>query len=126
MRTFQVLMLTLCVVGGLHLLLQAPSFFMPDRWDPAVGRQFDATASRLLGGGLLAMAAMALIFLRHHFYAEVRRLPSSSVQKWYFALAVLAICLITLAFNLAEQVQNPDRPPLPAPSGRPSADGPDT
>ncbi|MBR0566501.1 hypothetical protein J5J83_10275 [Azoarcus sp. L1K30] len=126
MRTFQVLMLTLCVVGGLHLLLQAPGFFMPDRWDPAVGRQFDAIASRLLGCGLLAMAAMALIFLRHHFYADVRRLPSSSVQKWYFALVVLAVGLITLAFNVAEQVPNPDRPALPAPSSRQAANGPDT
>ncbi|AWI79943.1 hypothetical protein CEW87_11555 [Parazoarcus communis] len=111
MRTFQVLMLTLCLVGGLHLLLQAPEFFLPDRWDPAFGRQFDATASRVLGGGLLAMAAMALIFLRHHFYAEVRRLPGAAMQKIYFGLVLMALGLITLAFNLADLVPNPDRAP---------------
>lgn len=103
-------MLTLCLVGGLHLMLQAPAFFLPDRWDPAFGRQFDGTAARVLGAGLLAMAAMALIFLRHHFYAEVRRLPGRTMQKVYFGLVVLALSLFTLAFNLAEQVPNPDRP----------------
>jgi hypothetical protein len=111
MRTFQVLMLTLCLVGGLHLVLQAPAFFLPDRWDPAFGRQFDADASRVLGCGLLAMAAMALIFLRHHFYAEVRRFPGPTMQKIYFGLVVMTLGLITLAFNLADLVPNPDRPP---------------
>jgi hypothetical protein len=111
MRTFQVLMLTLCLVGGLHLVLQAPAFFLPDRWDPAFGRQFDADASRVLGCGLLAMAAMALIFLRHHFYAEVRRFPGPTMQKIYFGLVIMALGLITLAFNLADLVPNPDRPP---------------
>ena len=58
MRSLQVVMLTLCLIGGLYLLTQAPGFFMPDRWDPSIGRQFSPAASRLLGAALLAMAAM--------------------------------------------------------------------
>lgn len=111
MRTFQVLMLTLCLVGGLHLVLQAPEFFMPARGDPALGRQFDALASRMLGGGLLATAALALIFLRHHYYSLERHLPGRRVQRLYFALVVLALALITLAFNLAEPGPNPEHAP---------------
>lgn len=109
MRSFQVLMFMLCLVGGLHLLLQAPEFFMPDRGDPARGRLFDATAARVLGSGLLAMAALALIFLRHHYYSVARHLPGARMQRVYFGLVVLALGLITLAFNLAEPGPDPDR-----------------
>lgn len=111
MRTFQVLMLTLCLVGGLHLMLQAPEFFMPDRGDPVFGRQFNATASRILGAGLLAMAALALIFLRHHYYSVERHLPGQRMQRVYFGLVVLALGLISLAFNLAEPGPDPERAP---------------
>ena len=58
MRSLQVVMLTLCLLGGLYLLTQAPGFFMPGRWDPSIGHQFGPAASRLLGAGLLAMAAV--------------------------------------------------------------------
>ncbi|MDO9599858.1 MAG: hypothetical protein Q7J47_19255 [Azoarcus sp.] len=111
MRTFQVLMLTLCLVGGLHLVLEAPEFFMPDRSDPVFGRQFGATASRILGAGLLAMAALALIFLRHHYYSVERHLPGQRMQRVYFGLVVLALGLISLAFNLAEPGPDPARTP---------------
>ena len=40
MRSLQVVMLTLCLVGGLYLFTETPSFFMPERWDPSIGRQF--------------------------------------------------------------------------------------
>jgi len=117
MRTFQVMMLTLCLLGGAYLLLHAPVFFMPDRWDPSVGREFSPLASRVLGGGLLSMAALALIFLRHHYYSATRRLPGPAMQRVYFGLVMLAITLVTLAFNLAEPQPNPEhRGSRPAPA----------
>ena len=108
MRTFQVMMLTLCLLGGAYLLLHAPVFFMPDRWDPSVGREFSPLASRVLGGGLLSMAALALIFLRHHYYSATRRLPGPAMQRVYFGLVMLAITLVTLAFNLAAPQPHPE------------------
>lgn len=108
MRTFQVLMFTLCLIGGLHLLLQAPAFYLPDSRDASIARHFDAGASRLLGSGLLAVAGLALIFLRHHYYGSERRLPGRGMQRIYFGLAILALGLITLAFNLATPGPNPE------------------
>ena len=52
MRSLQVVMLMLCVLGGLFLLVRAPEFFLPAQWDPSIGRSFDPLASRLLGAGL--------------------------------------------------------------------------
>lgn len=112
MRSVQVMMFCLCVLGGLFLMTQAPSFFMPDRWDPSIGRQFDATTSRLLGAALLAIAWLGAGYLRHHYYSETRHLPAPGAQRRYFAVLVLALGLLTSAFNLAEPGPNPDyRPP---------------
>lgn len=112
MRSAQVMMFSLCVLGGLFLLTQAPSFFMPDRWDPAIGRQFDATASRLLGAALLAIAWLGGGYLRRHYYSEIRRLPGPGEQRRYFAVLLIALTLLTAAVNRAEPSPNPDyRPP---------------
>ncbi|MDR1662634.1 MAG: hypothetical protein LBR95_09505 [Azoarcus sp.] len=108
MRFFQVSMFVLCLLGGLYLLAVAPEFTLPERSDLARWRQFGPSAARAVGGGLLAIAALALIFLRHN-YAGVRRPPSPAVQKVYFALAVLALGLMSLALNLAEPVPPPNR-----------------
>lgn len=116
MRSIQVLMFSLCVLGGLFLLTQAPSFFMPDRWDPAVGRQFDATASRLLGAALLAIAWLGAGYLRRRYYSETRGLPGPGEQRRYFAVLLIALALLTAAFNRAEPGPNPDyRPPATQP-----------
>lgn len=48
MRSLQMVMFMLCVLGGLFLLVQGPVFFMPARTDPAIGLHFDTLASRLL------------------------------------------------------------------------------
>lgn len=115
MRSVQVLMFSLCVLGGLFLLTQAPAFFMPDRWDPAVGRQFDATASRMLGAALLAIAWLGGGYLRRHYYSATRQLPAPAAQRRYFAVLLLALGLLTAAFNLAAPGPNPDyRPPARA------------
>ncbi|TMW78804.1 hypothetical protein FG147_01705 [Thauera sp. UPWRP] len=111
MRTTQVLMFMLCLLGGLYLLTQAPAFFMPDRWNPAMGRQFDAAASRLLGAALLAMAAAGGSFLRRFYYMEQRSLPGRAGQRRYFALLVLALALLQGAVLLSEPGPNPDYRP---------------
>ncbi len=112
MRSLQVVMLTLCLIGGLYLLTQAPSFFMPGRWDPSIGHQFGPTASRLLGAGLLAMAAMGALYMRAMYYSARRRLPGPAEQLQYFVLLVLALGLFAAALFVAEPGANPDyRPP---------------
>ena len=84
MRSLQVVMMTLCVVGGLFLLMHAPDFFMPDRWDPSRGRQFDATAiprelllqaarnEDCLPDEAIPAIARLLIILGHATPAEIR------------------------------------------------------
>ncbi|MDR2092872.1 MAG: hypothetical protein LBP58_06105 [Azoarcus sp.] len=108
MRAFPVTMFVLCLLGGLYLLAVAPEFTLPGRGNPTHWHQFGPSAARALGGGLLTIAALAMILLRHH-YAAPRRPPSPAMQKIYFVLILLALGLISLAFNLAE--------PLPPPPG---------
>ncbi|MGD9869996.1 MAG: hypothetical protein AB7S63_02955 [Thauera sp.] len=112
MRSLQVVTLMLCLLGGLYLLTQAPSFFMPARWDPAIGHQFDAHASRLLGAGLLALVLAGLHYMKGMYYGATRTLPGAAEQRRYFVFIVLALGLIVGAFYVAEAGPNPDyRPP---------------
>lgn len=120
MRTFQVMLFILCLALGLYLLVATPEFFMPARDDPSLGRQFKAWAARALGGGLLAIAGMALIYLRHRYYGETPSPPGPALQKLYFALALMALGLMTLAINLAEPVQAPASVPPPVRSEAPA------
>jgi hypothetical protein len=50
---------------------------MPARGNPAIGLQF-GTASRLLGAGLLALAAVGGQYLRAMYYSEERRLDADT------------------------------------------------
>jgi len=111
LRAFLVMMFVLCTLCGLYLLVLAPEFFMPMRDDLISGRQFGPLAARTLGAALAVIALLAFIFLRHQ-YAEVRRYPSSTVQKIYFALIVLALVLLNLSLNLAEPVPAPPAVPV--------------
>lgn len=113
MRSAQVLMLTLCVLLGLLLLIQAPSFFLPERWDPAFGREFDALASRLLGAALLTVGWLGGGYLHRFYYRTgARRLSGAHAQRRHFALMLLALGLVTAAFLHAPRGPNPDyRPP---------------
>lgn len=113
MRSIQVMMFALCVLGGLYLLIQAPAFFMPSRAGPAAGLQFDALAARLLGAGLLAAAAAGSIYLRRMYYSAQRRLPGPAEQRRYFALLLLALGLIVGAMLSAQPGSDPDRRPPP-------------
>lgn len=108
MRSLQVVMLTLCLVGGLYLIMQAPVFFLPERWDPAIGRQFDAAASRLLGAGLLVLAVLGAQYMHQMYYSARRRLPAAPAQRRYFLLVVLALALISAAMYRATPGPNPD------------------
>ena len=115
MRSMQMVMFMLCVLGGLFLLTQGPAFFMPARIDPAIGLHFDAFASRLLGAGLLALAAVGGQYLRAMYYSEQRRLPNAAAQRIYFACLILALVLIGGAMWRAQPGANPDyRPPSSA------------
>ncbi|WP_341647852.1 hypothetical protein [Thauera humireducens] len=111
MRSVQVVMFMLCVLGGLYLLTQAPPFFLPSRGNPAIGLQFDATASRLLGAGLLALAALGSLYLRTMYYSGERRLPGPVAQRRYFGLLLLALTLLLAAMLSAETSPNPDYRP---------------
>ncbi len=113
MRAFQVVMFSLCVLGGLYLLIQAPAFFLPDRWNPAVGWRFDPPAARLLGGALLAIAWNGAGYLRRFYYGDsARRLLEPAAQHRHFAVMVLALALFAAAFSIATPGPNPDyRPP---------------
>ncbi len=113
MRSMQVVMLTLCLLGGLYLLTQAPAFFMPERGNPALAHHFSPAASRLLGGALLAMAAAGMLYMRAMYYRERRQLPGPREQRGYFALLVIAFALFAAALSVAEHGANPEyRPPL--------------
>ena len=115
MRSLQMVMFMLCVLGGLFLLVQGPIFFMPARTDPAIGLHFDATASRLLGAGLLALAAVGGQYLRAMYYSEQGPLPNAAAQRVYFACLILALLLIGAAMWRAQPGANPDyRPPSSA------------
>ncbi|MDR2925844.1 MAG: hypothetical protein LBU76_07860 [Azoarcus sp.] len=103
LRAFFVMMSVLCALFGLYLLAFAPEFFMPARDALIAGYQFGARAARVLGAALVAIAALAVIFLRHQ-YAETRRTPSQRVQVIYFALILLALGLVNLALNLADRI----------------------
>ncbi|HAF55168.1 MAG TPA: hypothetical protein DCL01_08120 [Thauera sp.] len=115
MRSLQVVMLTLCLLGGLYLITQAPSFFLPARWDPSIGHQFGPAASRLLGAALLTMAAVGGLYMRLMYYSLRRRLPGPREQLRYFVLLLIALGLLAAALLVAEPGANPDyRPPTQA------------
>lgn len=116
MRSVQVVMFMLCLLGGLYLLTQAPAFFMPSRGNPAIGLQFDATASRLLGAGLLALAATGGQYLRAMYYSATRQLPDAAAQRRYLASLLVALSLIGAALVLAEPHTNPEHRPRSAAS----------
>lgn len=112
MRSLQVLMCLLCAFAGASLLLDGPVFFLPAR-DPALGLRFDPAASRLLGAGLLALAATGLQYLHAMYYGGGERLRSEKrAQQRYFLSLVLALALLASALWRSEAGPNPEfRPP---------------
>ncbi|KON81999.1 hypothetical protein PA01_10695 [Azoarcus sp. PA01] len=112
MRTFQALAIVLCVFGAIHLL-QGPTFFWPDRFDPSRGVLLGGLSSQLLGAGLVVVAALGLMASRQAGRGDGRAAP----RRWqlhYFLLIVLALGLASAAFTAGERGPNPD---WRAPSG---------
>lgn len=106
MRTFLALSIVLCIAAG-GWLLQGPSFFWPDRFEPSQGVLLDATASRLLGAALLLIAALGAMAVRQAGYGNGRAAP----RRWqvlYSLLLLLALALIGTAMALGQPGPNPD------------------
>ena len=97
-RAMHVLLVMLCLISGLYLVVVGPDFTLPSRQDPHVVHHFAPLAARLLGAGLLAITSMGLIMLRNQYWIDPPQLPGPRQQRIYFALFVLAVGLITLAF----------------------------
>lgn len=110
MRSLQVFIVTLCLFGGLYLLIHAPGFFLVDRWDAAIGHRFEPPATRLLGAGLLTLAAAGVGYLRQ-FYSPNRARPTLRWQRLHFALLIVALLLLGLAQQAATPGPNPDYRP---------------
>ena len=105
MRSIQVFIITLCLVAGLYLSTGV-GFFLPDRWNPATGVQLGGLSARLLGAGLLIIAATGVIALKH--FAPGQREPYNPAwHRRYFFLLVLAIALISAALWLGERGPTP-------------------
>ena len=97
-------MLTLCVIGGLYLLIQGPLFYLPSRWNPHEGHLFGPLSSRLLGAGLLVTAWAGRLYFQNFYYREKRLSLPPSTQSRYFLCILLALILITAAFINARSI----------------------
>jgi hypothetical protein len=105
MRSIQVFIIMLCGVAGLYLSTGI-GFFLPDRWHPATGVLLGGLSARLLGAGLLVIAATGVIALKH-FAPGQRTHHTPAWHRRYFFLLVLAIALISAALFLGERGPTP-------------------
>ena len=106
MRTFIAFTMTLCLLGGAWLL-QGPSFFWPDRFDPSQGVFLDGLSAQLLGAGLLTIAALGAMVIAR----AARGVRGAATRGWqvrYFLLILVALGLVSAAFSLGERGPNPD------------------
>ncbi|NMG75877.1 hypothetical protein [Aromatoleum diolicum] len=106
MRTLIAFTIVLCVFGGAYLL-QGPSFFWPDRFDPSQGVFLGGLSSQLLGAGLLTIAGIGVMAIRQAARGPV----GTASQRWqvhYFLLILLALGFVSAAFTLGERGPNPD------------------
>lgn len=109
MRTFLALVMVMCLIGGAWLL-RGPTFFWPDRHDPAQGVQLHGLSSQLLGAGLLIVAGLGWMASRQAGRGDGRAAPRAW-QLRYFVLILCALGLISAAFTLGERGPNPDTRP---------------
>lgn len=106
MRTFQALVIVICLTGGLWML-RGPAFFWPDRGDPSQGVLLQGLSSQLLGAGLLIVAALGVMASRQAGRGDGRAAPHAW-QVRYFVLIMSALGLISAAFSTGERGPNPD------------------
>lgn len=106
MRTFQALVIVICLTGGLWML-RGPAFFWPDRGDPSQGVFLQGFSSQLLGAGLLIVAALGVMASRQAGRGDGRAAPHAW-QVRYFVLIMSALGLISAALSTGERGHNPD------------------
>ncbi len=106
MRTFLAFVIVLCIAAG-SWLLQGPSFFWPDRFEPSQGVLLDGTASRMLGAALLLIAALGAMVIRQAGYGGGRAAPARW-QATYSLLLLIALALVGTAMSLGQPGPNPD------------------
>ena len=109
MRTLIAFSIILSLVAGIWLM-QGQSFFWPDRHDPARGVQLEASASRLLGAGLLLIAVCGVMVVQQAGSGRQRAAPEHW-QRRFFVLIMLALGLIAAAIYQGEPGPNPDARP---------------
>lgn len=105
MRSLQVFIIVLCGVMGLYLSTGI-GFFLPDRWNPESGVQLGGLSARLLGAGLMVIAATGVIALKH-FSPGKRDHHGAAWHRRYFLLLITAIALISAALWLGERGPTP-------------------
>jgi MFS family permease len=106
MKHFIALSIVLCLLGGLYLLQGVPMFW-PDRFEPRQGVFLDSVSVRLLGLGLLVIAALGVMVVQRANSGA--RQPAPASWQWQFFIGLLvAITAISVAFVRGEPGANPD------------------
>ncbi len=90
---------------GLYLIT-GRGFFMPGRWDPSVGVHLAGWSARLLGAGLLLIAALGVVAL-NTFGGGIREHKPHAWHLRYFAALALAVALIFGALLSGESGPTP-------------------
>jgi hypothetical protein len=106
MRTFLAFVIVMCFIGGVYLL-QGPDFYWPERGNPSQALFLSGVSSRLLGAALLIIAALGVMAARQAAHSAGKA-ASPSWQVRFFALTMLALALISIAFYLGEPGPNPE------------------
>lgn len=109
MRTFQALVIVMCLTGGLWML-RGPAFFWPDRGAPSQGVFLHGVSSQLLGTALLIVAGLGVMAARQAGRGDGRAAPRAW-QVRYFILILCALGLISAAFTIGERGPNPESRP---------------
>lgn len=104
MRFFLAFAILLCIGGGAWLWY-GDEFYWPARGNPSLALHLVGASTRLLAGGLFAMAVLGFMAI-----SQARRGSVSSTpwQYAYFAIAMLAVALIAGAVWTSEIVPNPE------------------
>ena len=105
MRFFLAFAIVACIGGGAWLW-QGADFYWPARGDPSLAMHLSGNTARLLGAGLVATGGLGVMAV-----LQARRGGISGSKSWqyaYFALAMLAVGLITAALWQGEIGPNPE------------------
>lgn len=104
MRFFLAFAIVACIAGGAWLW-QGAEFYWPARGDPSLAMHLTGNSARLLGAGLFATGGLGVMAV---LQARRSGIAGRTWQYAYFALAMLAVGLITAAMWQGEIVPNPE------------------